>query len=197
MTSHLVVATVATGFMLVAQSATPQTPSPQSAASQSPAVPPKPVATPPADPASSHFTSEAGILLVAVKPAATADYELVIQTLQAALAKDPDPNRSAAAKGWTVYKANEPDAKGNPIYVHVMLPAVPNFDYRPSLLLDELVKDLPLELLVKYGDAFAAPPTRLNLVEFAHMSVAPVPVAPVDPTKPDPKKPEPKKPGQR
>ena len=154
-------------------------------------MPPKPVATPPADPASSHFTSEAGILLVAVKPAATADYELVIQTLQAALAKDPDPNRSAAAKGWTVYKANEPDAKGNPIYVHVMLPAVPNFDYRPSLLLDELVKDLTLELLSKYEQAFAEPPKRLNLVEFAHMSVAPV--APTEPKKPEP----PKKPGQR
>jgi hypothetical protein len=84
-----------------------------------------------------------------------------------------------------VYKANEPDAKGNPTYVHLMLPAVPNFDYRPSLLLDELVKDVALELLTKYGDSFAAPPTRLNLVEFANMSIAPVPTA------------EPKKPGQR
>ena len=170
----------------------------QSAAPQSPALP-KPAPTPPADPASSHFTSDAGILLVKVKPAATADYELVIQTLQEALAKDRDPERSAAAKSWKVYKANESDAKGNPIYVHVMLPAVPNFDYRPSLLLDELVKDVELEILVKYGEAFAEPPTRLNLVEFANMSVAPVPVDPTkpDPTKPDPKKPEPKKPGPR
>ena len=171
--------------MLVAQSATPQKPSPQGTAPQSPAVPPKPVATPPADPASSHFTSEAGILLVTIKPTATEDYELVIRTLQEALAKDRDPSRSAAAKSWKVYKANEPDAKGNPIYVHVMLPALPNFDYRPSLLLDELVKDLAPELLSKYGEAFAAPPTRLNLVEFANMSVAPVAPA------------EPKKPGQR
>jgi len=156
----------------------------QGAAPQSPAAP-KPAITPPADPASSHFTADAGILLVFVKPALTADYELAIRTLQEALAKDPDPGRSAAAKSWKVYKANEPDAKGNPIYIHVMLPTVPNFDYRPSLLLDELVKDLAPELLTKYADSFAAPPTRLNLVEFAHMSVAPLPIA------------EPKKPGQQ
>jgi hypothetical protein len=137
---------------------------------QKPASPP----TPSPDPASSHFTSEAGVLMVTVKPAAVADYELAIRTLQEALAKDADPNRSTAAKGWRVYKANEPDAKGNPIYLHLMIPALPNFDYRPSLLLDELVKELAPELLVKYQDAFAAPPTRLNLVEFAHMAVAPM-----------------------
>lgn len=172
-------------ILLLAQAAAPQTP-----------TTPKP-APPPADPASSHFTSDAGILLVTVKPAAIEDYELAIRTLQEALAKDSDPNRSAAARGWKVYKSNEPDAKGNPIYVHVMLPAVPNFDYRPSLLLDELVTDVAQELLSKYADSFAAPPTRLNLVEFAHMSVAPKPIEPVDPAaKPDPKKPEPKKPGQ-
>jgi hypothetical protein len=166
-------------LLLLAQAAAPQSPvTPQ------PATPAKP-ATPPADPASSHFTSDVGILLVTVKPAAVADYELAIRTLQEALAKDRDPDRVAAAKGWKVYKANEPHAKGNPLYVHVMLPAVPNFDYRPSLLLDELVQDLSLELLSKYGESFAEPPTRLNLVEFANMSMAPAPIA------------EPKKPGQR
>ena len=90
------------------------------------------------------------------------------------------PERTGAAKGWRVFKAGEADAKGNAIYVHVMMPAVANFDYRPSLLLDELVKDLAPELLIKYQEAFAAPPTKLNLTEFPQMSVAPV---------------EPKKPG--
>ena len=161
-------------FVLVALCAGP-------AAAQAPVVP-KPAITPSPDPASSHFTSEAGILLVTVKLAATADYELAIKTLQEALAKDRDPNRSAAAKGWRVFKAAESDVKGNPIYVHVMVPALPNFDYRPSLLLDELVKELAPDLLSKYSDAFAAPPTRLTLTEFANMSVAPLP--------------EPKKPGR-
>ena len=158
--------------LLLAQAVTPQTP-----ATEKPA--------PPADPASSQFTSTAGLLLVTVKPTSLADYELVIQTLQAALAKDTDSRRAAAAKGWLVYKALESDAKGNAIFIHMLAPAVPEFDYRPSLLLDELVKELAPELLTKYQDAFAAPPTKLNLAEFAHMSVAPAPPPP------------PKKPGGR
>ena len=150
---------------LLAQAVTPQAP-----ATDKPA--------PPADPASSQFTSDAGLLLVTVKPTSLSDYELVIRTLQEALAKDSDPKRVAAAKGWRVFKAVESDAKGNAIFIHVLAPAVPEFDYRPSLLLDELVKELAPELLTKYQDAFAAPPTKLNLAEFAHMSVAPAPPPP-------------------
>ena len=131
--------------------------------------------TPPVDPASSHFTTEAGLLLVTIKPASLADYELVIRTLQDALSKDTDPKRVQAAKGWRVFKATESDAKGNAVFIHVMMPALANFDYRPSLLIDELVKELAADLLARYQDAFAAPPTKLSLTEFAQMSVAPVP----------------------
>ena len=116
------------------------------------------------------------MLLVAVKPTSVADYEQVIRALQEATAKQTDPIKVAAAKGWRVFKASETDAKGNRLYVHVMLPAVAGFDYRPSLLLDELVKDVAPELLSKYQDAFAMPPSKLNLAEFANMSVAPLPV---------------------
>jgi len=119
--------------------------------------------------------SAAGLLLVHIKPAAIADYEQVLRTLQEALAKDTDNTRLAAAKGWRIYKAAENDAKGNALYIHVMLPAVAGFDYRPSLLLDELVKELAPELLPKYQDAFAMPPSKLSLSEFANMSVAPLP----------------------
>jgi hypothetical protein len=84
-----------------------------------------------------------------------------------------------------VFKASEPDAKGNATYVHLMMPVVTGFDYRPSLLLDELVKELAPELLSKYQDAFAMPPSKLSLTEFANLSVAPLPIEP------------PKKPGGR
>ena len=130
----------------------------------------------------------AGILLVAIKPAAVGDYETVIQTVQEALAKDTDPDRVAAAKGWHVYKAAENDAKGNALYIHVMQPTVKGFDYRLSLLLDELIKDLAPQLLVRYQEAFAVPSTRLNLTEFANMSMAPVPAA-APPAAPTEKKP--------
>jgi len=151
-------------LVLLAQAAAPQPP-----ANQSPAQVSRPV-----DPASSHFATEAGLLLVTIKPPALADYELVIRTLQEALAKDTDPKRVQAAKGWRVFKASEVDAKGNVVFVHVMMPALANFDYRPSLLIDELLKELAPDLLTKYQDAFATPPTKLSLTEFAKMSVAPV-----------------------
>jgi hypothetical protein len=147
-------------------------------------TPPKPVVQPSPDPASTHFLTEAGIVLVTIKPTALADYELAIRTLQEAMATSDDPVKSVAARGWRVFKSTENDSKGNHLYVHVMLPAVVGFDYRPSLLLDELVKELAPELLSKYQDAFAVPPTRLNLTELANMSVAPAPLPPPDPKKP-------------
>lgn len=150
---------------LLAHAATPQAP-----ATDKPA--------PPVDPASSLFTSDTGLLLVTIKPTSLADYELVIRTLQEALAKDTDPKRAAVAKGWRVFKAAENDAKGNAIFIHALMPAERGFDYRPSLLLDELVTDLAPDLLTRYQDAFAAPPTKLNLTEFAHMSVMPAPLPP-------------------
>ena len=159
-------------LLLLAQAVAPQN-----------ATPAKPTVQPSPDPASVHFAGEAGVLLVAVKPASVADYELVIRTLQEALAKQTEPVKLAAARGWRVFKASEADGKGNALYVHVMLPAVAGFDYRPSLLLDELVQQVAPELLSKYQDAFAVPPSKLNLTELANMSIAPLPA------------PEPKKPG--
>lgn len=160
-------------------------------AAQAAAIPqvPTPTALPSPDPANSAFVGEAGLILVAIKPTAIADYEAVMVALQAALVTDADPSRKAAAKGWRVFKAATTDVKGNALYIHTLLPAVPGFDYRPSLLVDTLVKDLAPELLTKYQDAFAGPPTKLDLTELANMTVAPVP-------RPEPVKPELKKPGR-
>jgi hypothetical protein len=157
--------------LLIAQAVAQQPPSSTTPAPQN-ITPPKPVVEPTPDPASTHFTADVGLLLVAIKPAATTDYEAAIQALQTALSADADPHRTAAAKGWRVFKANEPDAKGNALYIHLMMPTVTGFDYRPSLLLDELVMELAPDVLSKYQDAFAMPPTKLNLTEFANMSVA-------------------------
>jgi hypothetical protein len=165
LTSKLVV-------VAVAQTPTTQTPS---------AVTPPP----PVDPATSSFTGDAGVILITIKPLMIDAYEAVIRTLQEALAKDTDETRRAAAKGWRVFKALETDAKGNAVYVHLFLPAVPGFDYRPSLLIDALIKDLAPDLLSKYQESIAGAPSKLSLTEFANMAVAPLPPAP------------PKKPGGR
>ena len=67
------------------------------------------------------------MLLVTIKPTALADYELMIRTLQEAMSKETDSQRAQAAKGWRVFKAAETDAKGNDVFIHVMLPAVREF----------------------------------------------------------------------
>lgn len=143
-----------------------QAPTPGGAPSQPPA--------PAVDPAAAVFSTDVGLLLVTVKPDRTADYELALQALQVALASAADPARRTVAQGWRVYRAAETDAKGNALYVHALVPAVAGFDYRPSQLLDELLAEAPSELLAKYADALAGPPTRLSLTELAHMAVAPV-----------------------
>lgn len=130
------------------------------------------------DPATVSFTSDVGMLLVAVKPDRVADYEAVVRALQTAMAAQTDPGIRRLAEGWRVFKATDVDAKANAIYIHLLQPAVAGVDYRPSLWLDKLLEGAPADLLAKYRDAFATAPTRLGLAEFAQMSVAPVNATP-------------------
>ncbi|MGQ0734080.1 MAG: hypothetical protein ACT4QD_10525 [Acidobacteriota bacterium] len=131
--------------------------------------------TAPADPAAVTFSTDVGLLLVAVKPDKVADYEAAVVGLQEVLSKAEDETARRVASGWRVYKAADGDTKANVLYVHVLQPTVPDADYRPSLWLDKLMAGAPAELLAKYRDAFALPPSKLSLSEFADMSVAPVP----------------------
>ena len=135
----------------------PQVPGNQSSANQS--------ATQPQDPAAVVFTTDAGMVLHAVKPGSAADYETAILALKEALAKADDAETKKLASGWRIFKATEGDAKSSVIYVHWLDPAVPNVDYRPSLWLDKLLSGAPAEMLAKYRDAFAVPPTKLSLTE--------------------------------
>ena len=146
-----------------------------------PAAPaPQPPPAAPIDPAAVTFTTELGLLLVAVKPDKVIDYEAAITALQEVLSKDTHETRRAMSRGWRIYKAAETDAKGNILYVHALLPVVGGADYRPSMLLDTLLESVPPDLLTKYRDAFAGAPSKLSLTEFANMAVAPVkPAKPV------------------
>lgn len=168
-------------FVLVAL--TPSIAAAQTPANQSPSVvAPAPLSV---DPATASFGGQAGLILITVKPTMTDAYESVIHALQAALANDTDEARRAATKGWRVYRASEGDAKANIVYVHLFLPAVPGFDYRPSLLIDALVKDLAPDLLTKYQESIAGAPSKLSLTELANMSIAPI--APPGVKKPGPR----------
>ena len=175
-------------------------------------TPGQPVA-PASDPAAATFVSDGGLLFVTVKADKVDDYEDAIRALQEAFSKATDEKHRTLAEGWRVYKGTDANPKaiadpktGTVLYIHVIHPVVPDVDYRPSLLLDELLAGAPPELLAKYRDAIAAPANKLGVSELAHMSVAPLPKpenkspdAPGDPKKPGNAsggKPEPpKKPG--
>lgn len=105
------------------------------------------------------------MVLHAVKPDSVADYEAAILALKDALTRAGDPETQKVASGWRIYKATEADAKSSVIYVHLLDPAVPGADYRPSLWLDRLLAGAPADMLAKYREAFATPPTKLSLTE--------------------------------
>jgi hypothetical protein len=117
----------------------------------------------PQDPAAVTFATETGMVLHAVKPANAADYELAIIALREGLLNGANTETKTLAAAWRVYKATEPDAKSSVIYVHFIDPVVPGVDYRPSLWLDKVLSGAPAEMLLKYRDAFAMPPTKLSL----------------------------------
>jgi hypothetical protein len=148
--------------MGLAQAAGVTTPPQQPATNQTPTNE-SPVQ--PKDPAAVVFTTETGMVLHAVKAASAADYELAMGSLKEALAKAEDAETQKIAAAWRIFKATEPDAKSSVIYVHVLDPALPGVDYRPSLWLDKLLAGAPADLLAKYRDAFAAAPTKLSLTE--------------------------------
>ncbi|HXG88679.1 MAG TPA: hypothetical protein VNJ02_10115 [Vicinamibacterales bacterium] len=199
MTRLLIVLLVVLGASRQLPSSSAQVPSnaapgaPRAIGNESPEGPLPPTAP---DPAAVTFTSELGVLLVAVKPAAVADFEAVIVALQEVFSKAEDEETRAIAKSWRVYKAADGDVKTAALYVYLLQPPLPTADYRPSLWLDKLMAGAPAELLAKYRDSFAAPPAKLGLVEFANMSIAPVPkptnASPSAPSNGAPPKPQPR-----
>lgn len=156
-------------LLAFAQSAGSTPPAPQTAAPQTAA----PAATE-VDPARLVFPVDtAGLVLVAVKPDRTADYEAMIHALHDALAAGGAAARRIG-EGWRVFKAADTDAKGNALYVHVVATPLADADYRPSVVLSGLARELPADLLVKYRDAFAGSVTRLSLTLLADFALAPV-----------------------
>ncbi len=159
--------------LLLAFAQSASSPSPPATPSQ----PPPSAAAPSAndvDPAKLDFpVDSAGVVLVAVKADRTADYEAMIHALHEALAAADAPAKRIG-DGWRVYKASDTDAKGNALYVHVVAAPQAGADYRPSVVLAGLARELPPELLVKYRDAFAGAVTRLSLTLLADFALAPV-----------------------
>ncbi len=159
---------------LQAQPAQPSAPAPpgQPPAASSPS---EDAATLPSDPAQVLVSTASAVLLVPVKASLATDYEAAITLLQGAFASSDDEQARQVAAGWKVMKALEADSKGNLVYLHLLQPAIAGVDYRPSMWMDRLVQDLPVDVLDKYRDALAGPASLLSLADVAIMSEAPAP----------------------
>lgn len=110
----------------------------------------------PAEPQKPVFTlkGEAAILTFLIKPDKTADFELVLERLKAALQKSENARRREQAAGWKVFKSSEL-AQGNAVYVMRIDPVVQGEEYDITRLIAEVFPVEVQELFVKYKEAFA------------------------------------------
>ena len=117
------------------------------------------------------FTGDAGILLFTIKGDQVATFEELVTKVRAALANSEDPVRKQQLEGWKVYKASEPAAEGNALYVLMVDPVVKGAEYDPVMLVVEaLGKEYATpenqEMVKKFVDVFANV-NRLNLLPVA------------------------------
>ena len=105
------------------------------------------------------------MILNFIKPDKTADFEEVMAKLKEALMKSDKPERKQQAAGWKIFKAVEPAAGGNVLYVFIIDPAVKNADYTVSnLLVEGLGNNADTNALYKkYAEAYASGQNILNL----------------------------------
>lgn len=175
----LVTLTCALTFMLAPVALVAQEPAQQ----QQPPTQ-QPPTQPPTDPAQQQpqqpaqpkeprltFTGDAGILLFTIKGDQTATFEELVTKVREALANSEDPVRKQQLQGWKIYKASEPAAEGNALYVLLVDPVVKGAEYDPVMLVVEaLGKDYATpenqEMVKKFVDVFANV-NRLNLTPLA------------------------------
>ena len=142
-----------------------QQPPAQQPPAQQPATP-----TPPAQPAAPKlpFTTDAGLLLIQIKPDQTAAFEELIGKLKAGAAKSSDATIKQQMSGMKIYKSSEPMAN-NALYVVVVDPAVKNTEYELFAILqkvltaEELRDPAVIEMSKKAAAAFAVGYNKLNL----------------------------------
>jgi hypothetical protein len=136
---------------------TPQTPPAQATPAQQPAQSAAPKL---------GFTTNAGLLLVQIKADQTATFEEMASKLKSGLAKATDATLKQQAAGLRFYKASEPAAQGNALYVVLIDPAVPNGEYGLLTLLAKTLSEeeqrapATQEMFKKYADAFV--PNGMN-----------------------------------
>ena len=186
---NIVVGILATGVLLVSQSASAQDPAapaaPAGAAQPAPGAA-QPAPSQPAQPAQPGLTfdGDAGLLFMQIKPDKTADFESVMAKLRDALTKTDKPERKQQATGWKIYKSTEPGPGGNVLYVAVINPVLKGTDYTVAKILYEVFPTEVQTIFPAYRDSFAAGLSRTNLSlvqDFGAAGQGQTPAAPAPP----------------
>jgi hypothetical protein len=86
----------------------------------------------PAKPAAQTYSADSVIVMYAINPGKEADYEKVISTLRAALAKSTAPEAKQQLASWRVVKSEKPLTPDGTTYIHIISPVVKGADYSIS-----------------------------------------------------------------
>jgi hypothetical protein len=122
-----------------------------------------------AAPAGRVFASDAGLVLNFIKPDKASDFEAIIERLKNALHRSEKPERKAQAVGWKVFRAVEPAANGNVLFLFVIDPAVKGSDYAVSTILAEAYPAEAQAPYKQYSEAYATGQNIVNLNVLARM----------------------------
>ncbi len=154
----------------------PPPPVPPQAAPDAAAAPVAAVIPPPI----LKIAGASGLVLHAILPTATADFELVMSKFFDAVALVGDAAQKAVVAGWKVSRVNEGAPGGvNALYAFVIDPVVPDADYSGTFIFEMIYKAFPTEapdLHRKFAAAYAGPRHVLTLTP-----LLPAPVAPAVP----------------
>ena len=155
-----VITTFALAVALVPAATFAQTPA-QPPAGQPPAGQPPAAQQPAANAAPKlTFKTNAGLLLVQVKPDQTAVFEEMFNKIKSGLAASSDAELKAQAGSWKVYKAAEGMA-GNALYMVIIDPATPGTEYsflqvlHKTLTPEQQRDPATQEMYTKYAAAIA------------------------------------------
>jgi hypothetical protein len=102
------------------------------------------------------------MLFVQVKPDQTAVFEEMMNKIKKGLADSPNADLKAQASSWKYYKAAEPGAGGNVMYIVLIEPATANTEYQFFEVIQKTLTDeekrnpATAEMYKKYNGSIAS-----------------------------------------
>ena len=122
----------------------------------------------PAKPAAQTYSADSVIVMYAINPGKEADYEKVIATLRAALAKSTAPDAKQQLASWRVVKSEKPLTPDGTTYIHIISPVVKGADYSISNIVYAVSTDDEKRAFYElYKGALKGALSQINAVDVA------------------------------